>query len=145
MYLSVTDIRQSTKGLSEDADSGVKDAVIQSFIEEEHAFINQKLNRRYIAPMVRTPVNQIAWNLLKKALGHYVRARIEEYLKIQQPVGEDDLQVVDSSMEKKKGDEIMKGIGNGEIVLMGLERNNTEVSYNMRKSPFEDRGDPPWW
>ena len=145
MYISVEEVRKSTKGLADETDSGLSDDIINSFIEQGHALISQKLNRRYIAPMVRTTKNQLAWEVLKTALGHYVRFRIEQYLKIQQPVGEEDLQVVDSSMEKKLFDQILKEIADGRTVLMGLERVSTEVSFKMAKDPFADRGDPPWW
>ena len=145
MYATVDDIRKSTKGLAGGADSGVEDSVIQSFIDEGCAIINQMLTRRYVVAMMRTHANQFGWELLKIALGHYVRMRLENYLKLQQPAGEDDLEVVDGDREKKLFDELMGKVNKGEIVLMGYERSGTEVQWKMGVDPFKDKGDPPWW
>ena len=142
MYLTTGDLRLATKGLGDDG--GVEDIVLESFITDSNALINQSLNRRYIIPLVRTPANGMAWDLLATAQKYYCLMRLELYLRLQQGVGEDELQIVDPVEYKKLFDEIIKDINMGKTVLMGLEkRQDQEVNFKMRKSPFEG-GFPRW-
>ena len=138
MFITVDQLRESTKGLDDIADDGILDSVLQTFIDDGYALISQRLSRRYALPMMRTIANKLAWDVLATALKHYCRMRCELYLRLQEPIGEDSKQVVDAKMDEKQYNKIMDDIASGKTVLMGLERSDQSVGFNMRETPFTE-------
>lgn len=144
MFISVKDIRIATKGLDSDTENqGVDDDVLQTFIEDGASLIFQSLSRRYIVPDGRTQKNAQAWRLLATAQKYYCLMRLEMYLELQEPAGEEGFQVANSVKYEKLYNRIMKEINDGTIVLQGLERSGSTIRYNLTPSAYTP-GEDKW-
>lgn len=143
MFISTNDIRLATKGLQEIQNQAVDDEVLQTFIDDGAALIITSLSKRYISPRVKTARNEMAWRVLATAQKYYCLMRLELYLKLEQPAGGDDLQIVDPVEYKKMYKDIIKGLSTGSIVLEGLERSGKTIVSSNPPSAYRE-GVPKW-